>query len=94
MESTPGQSGDSHPHHLIEQQREEYILHCSGLPQSCLFAEQVVQQAQEVAREDVLQLWVLIFQERSQDLPKGGLNSADACAAGKNSLLETTYGYF
>ena len=49
----PGRSGDSHPRCLIQQQREEYVLHCPGLPQS-FFAEQVAQQAQEVAREDAL----------------------------------------
>ena len=27
MESTTGQSGNSHPRHLVEQQREEYSKH-------------------------------------------------------------------
>ena len=26
MESMPGLSGDFHPHHLVEQLREEYVL--------------------------------------------------------------------
>ena len=48
MDSTPGRSGDSHPHRLLEEKREEYVLPCPALPQS-LFAEQVAQQAQEDA---------------------------------------------
>ena len=38
MDSTPGQSGDSHPRHLVEERREEYVLPkvlpCPALPQS------------------------------------------------------------
>ena len=34
MDSTPGQSGDSHPRRLVEERREEYVLPCPALPQS------------------------------------------------------------
>ena len=46
--SMPGQSGNSHPRHFVEERREAYVLPCPALPQS-LFAEQVARQAQEDA---------------------------------------------
>ena len=32
--STPGLSGNSHPHRLVEERREKYVLPCPALPQS------------------------------------------------------------